>query len=412
VRKGLALAKRRFPDLASVGVDSWAVDHVLVDARGRPVHPVYAYRDGRTKALSRALQRRGLAKVYALTGIPNYPYNTSLQLQETLRSFPKLAPSIARCLFISDYFNFLLCGRMENELSISSHSQLIDVTGTDWSGKALAHFGIPANWFRKPSVSPRQLGAVNGAPGLESVKAILVPGHDTACAFTAMPATSDGSDLYLSSGTWSLIGFEAAKPVLGRNALRARISNERMGDGSYRPLRSSLGLWLVERLLVSFRQKQVSESAWRKIAGSARWKGQPQLLDLSDPSLFNPADMREAIDSQLRRNGARPPRELVGYLRLVIASIGEAHAASKSTFEALTGRSFKRILIVGGGSKNPLLCQSTANACGIPVVSFSLEGTAVGNIASQLLALGAIPSLASFRNDLGGFLKGKSYLPH
>src|ERR1017187_1907110 len=143
VRAGLIKARKQFPRLASVGVDSWAVDHVLVGRGGRLVFPVHAYRDGRTAAASERLGRSGIDRVYSLTGIPNYPYNTSLQLQETLSAHPGVAKVAARCLFISDYFNFLLSGRMENEFSVSSHSQLIDVHGTDWSPGALRFFGIP-----------------------------------------------------------------------------------------------------------------------------------------------------------------------------------------------------------------------------------------------------------------------------
>ena len=129
VRAGLVKAKGLFPRLASVGVDAWAVDHVLTDARGRPVFPFHAYRDTRTAAGSARLGARGIDRIYALTGIPNYPYNTSLQLEETLASSPGVAAVAARCLFIPDYFNFLISGRMINELSVASHSQLIASTG-------------------------------------------------------------------------------------------------------------------------------------------------------------------------------------------------------------------------------------------------------------------------------------------
>ena len=144
--------------------------------------------------LSKKLGRNGIDHVYAMTGIPNYPYNTSLQLKETIAAFPELIRSAARCLFISDYFNFLLSGKMANELSICSHSQLVDVRTRDWSTEALAYFGIPSRWFGRPALSPKGLGPVVGLPALKGVRSVLVPGQaDTACAFTAMPAASDGS---------------------------------------------------------------------------------------------------------------------------------------------------------------------------------------------------------------------------
>jgi rhamnulokinase len=412
VRAGLIMAKDQFSGLASVGVDTWAVDHVLVDVHGRLVHPVYAYRDSRTDKLSAQLGRNGIEQIYALTGIPNYPYTTSLQLKETLNAFPQIAGAVTRCLFISDYFNFLLSGRMENELSICSHSQLIDVHGRNWSAKALAYFGIPRRWFSNAALSPRKLGSVSGLPKLKGVQSVLVPGHDTACAFTAMPAEADGSDLYLSSGTWSLLGFESGTPVIGHEALAARVSNERMGNGRYRPLRSCLGLWLLEQTVAMFTSRPKNAETWAELNSAAAGAQRPAtLLDVTDSSLFNPPDMRGAINAQMRRCGARPPSHLAGYIRLITESLGRGHADSVKTFERLTGRRFKRILIVGGGSKNRLLCQATADASGIPVVSYSLEGTAVGNLASQLVALGAVHDLAEFRACFARQLKATTYSP-
>lgn len=409
---GLREAKRQFPRLASVGVDTWAVDHVLVDRRGRPVFPTHAYRDARTAKASARLARRGIADIYALTGVPNYPYNTSLQLQETLASFPGVAGVAARCLFIPDYFNFLLCGRMVNEISIASHAQLLDVHGTGWSGDALKFFGIPRAWFSAPALSPRKLGRVTGVPELAGVETILVPGHDTACAFAAMPAAADGADLYLSSGTWSLLGFESETPILGADALAARISNERMGDGRYRPLRSCLGLWLLEQTLPAFRERPQTAGAWKRLIAAAERASPPErLLDVTDASLFNPPAMRAAIDAQLAKQRVRAPRDLAGYVRLICDSLGRGHADAVRTFERLSGRQFRRILMVGGGSKNRLLCQATADAAGLPVVSFDLEGSAVGNLASQLIALGAVKDLATFRTQLARDLPQRVYRP-
>jgi rhamnulokinase len=412
VRAGLVKARRAFPRLASVGVDGWAVDHVLVDTEGRPVFPVHAYRDNRTAAASRRLGRRGIDRIYALTGIPNYAYNTSLQLQETLTSCPAIEKAASRCLFISDYFNFLISGRMVNELSVASHSQLIDVHGKDWSAGALGFFGIPRRWFEAPALSPLRLGGSGGIAELKGVLSVLVPGHDTACAFAAMPAKPDGSDLFLSSGTWSLLGMESVEALLGPRALEARVSNERAGDGSYRPLISCLGLWLLERVLTGFSSRPANPSEWRLlIAAASRAPTPPELLDLTDASLFNPPNMRAAIDSQLKGVGARVPSNLAGYVRLICASLGNRHADAVHALEGLSGRNFGRILMVGGGSQNRLLCQATADACRLPVASHSLEGAAVGNIAAQLVALGEVSDNASFRAAYARQLSSVAYLP-
>jgi rhamnulokinase len=412
VRKGLADAKDRFENIVSVGVDTWAVDHVLVNAKGRLVYPVHSYRDSRTQGLSAELDRNGLERIYALTGVPNYAYNTSLQLKETLESCPAIADAASRCLFLSDYFNFLISGRMENEFSICSHSQLINVAGKTWSRDAFEFFGIPRHWFSKPALSPARLGPVTGLPGFGGVQSILVPGHDTACAYAAMPAAEDGSDLYLSSGTWSLLGFESKVPLTGLEALKARVSNERMGNGGYRPLRSCLGLWLLEQTLPHFTSRPANPMAWERLILDAAMLPPPKILiDVTDPTLFNPPNMRAAIDGQLRKARAKLPRNLAGYMRLICDSLGRGHAQAVGTFERLAKRKFKRILMVGGGSKNSLLCQSTADAAQLPVVSFSLEGAAVGNLGSQIIALGAVEDLATFRRDIGSRLEMKTYQP-
>ncbi len=413
LRKTAAALPRR-TTLASVGVDTWGVDYALVNDAGRLVFPVHAYRDARTQAGLRRLgnTRAALDRVYAATGIPNVFYNSSLQLEEVVARCPAVEDLATRCLFLPDYFNYLLSGRMANELTIASTSQLLDVHSTDWSRPALDHFRVPPQWFSKPVLSGTKLGLIKGFPELKGAKVVAVPGHDTACAYDAMPAAPDGSDLYLSSGTWSLVGFESDVPVLGAGALSARISNERIGDGRYRPLTNVIGLWLLEGTLKDFATRPQNDREWAALITAADKLPAPgTLLDVTDPALANPSSMRAVIDGQLRRRRVKPPANLAGYMRLICDSLGRGHADAMRAFERMANRTFKRILMVGGGSKNRLLCQATADAAGIPVVSFNLEGTAVGNLASQLIALGAVKDLATFRRHLGATLEQKVYRP-
>jgi rhamnulokinase len=413
LRKTAALLPRH-AKLSSIGVDTWGVDYALVNDAGRLVFPVHAYRDSRTQAGLKRLgnTRAALARVYAATGIPNVFYNSSLQLEEVVASCPAIADLATRCLFLPDYFNFLLSGRMENELSIASTSQLLDVHSTDWSRPALDHFRIPPHWFSKPVLAGTKLGRIREFPELAGAQVIAVPGHDTACAYDAMPAAPDGTDLYISSGTWSLVGFESDTPVLGAEALAARISNERIGDGRYRPLTNVIGLWLLEGTLKDFASRPSSDAQWAALITAAEKLPAPAaLLDVVDPAFANPPSMRAAIDAQLKRRKLAAPKNIAGYMRLICDSLGRGHADAMRAFEKMGGRKFRRILIVGGGSKNRLLCQATADAAGVPVVSFALEGTAVGNLANQLIALGAVRDLATFRRHLGANLKQKVYSP-
>jgi rhamnulokinase len=409
---GLKKAKALAPKLVSCGIDVWGCDTVLVDEKGRLVFPSHAYRDTRTDRLHKQLARDGLTKVYGWTGIPNLSYNTSLQLQELLISFPGLSDMADRCLWLPDYFNFLLSGRMENEISVASTSQLLDVRSNAMSRSALNYFHIPPHWFSEPKLSPAKLGRVKAIPELRDVQVVLVPGHDTSCAYDAMPAAEDGSDFFISSGTWSLMGFEADEPVLGPHALKEVVCNERLGDGRYRPLKTIPGLWLLEQTLPSFSARPKTNAEWNRLIKAASGAAHPKAsINLRDRALFNPKSMKEVIDRQLRKKRVRSPSDLAGYTRLICESVGEGHAKAVRTFENMTGRTFKRILIVGGGSKNALLCQATANHARIPVVSFALEGTATGNIANQLVALKAVKDLKTFRRQLSRRLKKTVYRP-
>jgi len=423
VQIGLQAAVAALPrgaHLDSVGVDTWGCDHVLLNDAGRLVFPIHAYRDGRTQAGLKRLgdTRAALERIYGATGIANAFYNTSLQLEETVASCPAIEDLATRCLFLPDYLNYLLSGKAAVEISIASTSQLLDVHGKDWSRPALEHFRIPPGWFSPPVMAGTRLGTLRKSiagksAALKGTKVIAVPGHDTSCAYDAMPASPDGTDLYLSSGTWSLVGFESDQPVLGAGALAARISNERTGDGRYRPLTNVIGLWLLEGTLKDFAARPKNDREWAALITAAeKLPVSTTLIDVIDPALANPVSMRATLDAQLQRRGAHPPRDLAGYVRLICDSLGHGHADAKNAFERLAGRSFKRILMVGGGAKNRILCQSTADAAGIPVIAFDLEGSAVGNIASQLIALGGVKNLAVFRRLLGSTLEQRVYQPH
>jgi len=417
VQKGLRAAVAMLPrgaTIASVGVDTWGVDHVLVNDTGRIVFPVHAYRDARTQAGMQKLKntRAALARIYDATGIPAVFYNSSFQLAETVASCPAVTDLATRCLFLPDYFNYLLSGRMENGFAVASTSQLLDVHGNDWSRSALDYFRLPALWFTTPVPAGTKLGRVRGIPGLEKASVIAVPGHDTTCAYDAIPAAADGSDILLSSGTWSLAGFESPTPVLGAEALAARVANDRTGRGEFRPLINLIGLWLLEGTLKAFATHPSTDAQWTAlIRAAARLPAPARLLDVNDPVFTNPPSMKAAIDTHLKRHKARPPRDLAGYARLIFDSLGRGHAEVIAKLERLSGRKFKRVLIVGGGSRNNLLCQATADASGLPVVSFSLEGTAVGNMANQLIALHAVRDLTTFRSHLAASLARKEYQP-
>lgn len=448
IQTGLRAAAAALPKgakLASVGVDTWGVDYVLTNDAGRIVFPTHAYRDCRTQAGLTHLSntRAALDRIYAATGIPAVFYNSSFQLAETVEKCPAITDLATRCLFLPDYFNFLLSGKMANGLSIASTTQLLDVHGDDWSRVALDYFRVPPIWLTKPVPSGTKLGRVKPEVGrtgpvrsarpsdpLKDTQVIAVPGHDTTCAYDAMPAAVDGTDIFLSSGTWSLVGFESDQPLLGPAALTARVANDRTGRGEYRPLVNVIGLWMLEQTLKDFASRPKNDREWAALITAAEelpsWGAgdsargskrsaarSPQTpgLDMIFAEFGNPPSMKAAIDAQLKRRKLARPKTLAGYVRLICDSLGAGHALAIRDFEKLSGRTFKRILMVGGGAKNRLLCQATANASGRPVHAFALEGSVVGNLANQLIALKAVKNLAAFRASLASDLKQTIYQP-
>jgi rhamnulokinase len=417
VHRGIHLLGAAMPHdskVASIGVDTWGADHVLVNRVGRITFPPHAYRDARTEPVLRRLQSSPscLARLYRTTGIPDAYYNTSVQLAELVETFPAIRNMADRCLFLSDYFNFLLSGQMANGLAAAGTSQLLDVESERWSYTALKHFGIPRKWFSPPIRSGTRIGTASQIMDINAALVLAVPGHDTTCAYDAIPSLTPGSEILISSGTWSLVGFESPVPLLGVGSLKARIANDRDGRGGYRPLINVSGLWLLERTLADLGARPETSEGWTNLIKAAEALPRPaRLLDIGDIRLANPPSMKAAIDQQIRDREIDAPKTIAGYVSLICHSLAYGHAAAIRNLERLSGKRFCRVVIVGGGSRNRLLCQATADESGLPVISFGLEGSAVGNIANQLIGLSVVRDLGSFRQAIGAHLEHTAYLP-
>lgn len=411
IKAGLLKATQLYPRLASCGVDTWGVDYAMLDAGNRLVFPVHAYRDVRTEPLLAGILEAGDdRKIYEWTGIPGINYNTILQLSESVKAVPSLKDSVARILNLPDYFNFLLSGEMRNEVSILSTGQLLDIGSMEYSTENFDYHGVPLNWFKPAAKAGERLGAIKDVDGLDGVEVILVPGHDTSAAFEAIPPV--GNDLLVSSGTWMLVGALTEKPIAGEAGYALGVSNERAGDGSYRPNKINMGLWLLEQILPAFKERPSDDAGWLSLIEAAEAEPPPAVrIDIRDRALFNPADMKVAINDNVRAQGGEPPASLAGYVRLICDSLGAGVADVAAKFADILGTDFDNIVIVGGGSKNRLLSQRIADFAGLPVTSYALEATSVGNMAYQLRALGAVDSLAEFHSILARGLQATVYKP-
>jgi len=376
---------------ASVGVDTWGVDYVLVDRHNRRVGDCVAYRDGRTAPVLNVLPDDWL---YGRTGIAKQPFNTVYQLMATPKE--ELAQA-DRCLMMPDYFHFLLSGVKANEYTDASTGALLNAETRTWDGDVLTAAGIPARLFPEPPVQPSvQLGVLLPQVAAEAgfgCRVILPASHDTGSAYLAVPALDDRA-VTLSSGTWSLLGVENRFPVTGEAARAAGFSNEGGYGGTVRFLRNIMGLWMMQCI----RHELNDRYTYAELAELAqRGAAYAPVVDVADNRFLAPASMIDEVKAALAQQGAPPPDGLPELLRCVLHSLAASYRSGIRALEELTGKRFTALHIVGGGSRNRALNQWTADETGLPVYAGPVEGTALGNVIAQLIALGEIESLARAR---------------
>jgi len=402
-------------ELASIGIDSWGVDYGLVDASGallgNPVH----YRDRRTEGAVARLQTRITAEeLYAVTGIQQLALNTIYQLTAAAGT-PQLGAA-ATLLLIPDLLVYWLTGQAGAEVTNASTTGLLDVTAQTWATSLMQRAGLPPGIFpplRQPGeVVGDLLPGPAGTAGLRApLPVIAVGSHDTASAVAAVPAASPAF-AYISSGTWSLAGLELTAPVLSEESRLANFTNEAGIDGTVRYLRNVTGLWLLQECVRCWGSAAGSLESLLLLAAAA-----PALrfvIDADDPVFLPPGDMPGRIVSWLSSRGLPAPSEPAEIVRCILDSLALAYRRALLAAQSLSGRHADVVHIVGGGSRNELLCQLTADALGLPVVAGPAEATALGNVLVQARSLGAAPaSLDGMRALLrsSGGLSLRSYLP-
>ncbi|MFD5317460.1 rhamnulokinase family protein [Streptomyces sp. NPDC127098] len=379
--------------LAGVGIDSWAVDYGLLDGSGallgNPVH----YRDARTDGVGeRVAELLSPAELYAATGLQYLPFNTVYQLVAAQGS-PQLAAA-RRLLLIPDLMAYWLTGEQGTELTNASTTQLIDPRTRDWSSGVARTLGIDLGLFpplRGPGdPAGRLLPEVLAETGLTGpVPVTAVGSHDTASAVAGVPA-ADERFAYIATGTWSLAGVELDAPVLGEESRRANFTNELGVDGTVRYLRNIMGLWLLQECLREWAADGGSSELGPLLAAAGRATPLRSVVDAGDPEFIAPGRMPERIAAACRRTGQPEPRDRAETVRCVLDSLALAHRAAVFDARRLSGRVVDTVHIVGGGAHNELLCQLTADACGLPVVAGPAEAAALGNVLVQARAAGAV----------------------
>ncbi|HYO38378.1 MAG TPA: rhamnulokinase family protein [Nocardioidaceae bacterium] len=382
----------------SVGIDSWAVDYGLLDEQGRLLGDPYCYRDARTVGMAEKVRSVvGDEELYAVTGLQHLPFNTIYQLAaETSLS------RAGTMLLIPDLLGYWLTGAIGAEATNASTTQLYDVRTRTWATGLAERVGVPAGLLprlREPGevvgTLHRQAARATGLPAGTPV--VAVGSHDTASAVVGVPASTDTSFAYISSGTWSLVGTELDRPVLTEEARAANFTNEGGVDGTVRLLRNVMGLWVLSETMRTWGRDGPEDLAeLLSAAGTAPAFG--PVVDVDGPAFLPPGDMPARIAAACEATGQRPPATPGETVRCILESLALAYRRQVRAVGVLSGRPVDVVHVVGGGARNRLLCQLTADACGVPVLAGPVEAAALGNVLVQARTLGAdLPDLAAMR---------------
>ena len=387
---GLKECKKLDKIPVSVGIDTWGVDYALIDADGKVIGDVYAYRDGRTEEpIKKVHEIIPFETLYKRTGSQFQIYNTIYQLY-TDKLSGKLDKA-ERFLMMPDFFNYLLTGVMKNEFTNASTTGLMSAKTRDWDMETVKELGLPEKLFKELSDPATLVGNLKPEIAKEigyDLKVVLPATHDTASAVMAVPEI--GQPLYISSGTWSLLGIESPVAISTEEALKENFTNEGGYERSTRFLKNIMGLWMIQCVRREYNKKY----SWGDfVTLSKEVKDFDSIVDVNDNSFLAPASMIKAIKDYCRKTGQKVP-ETPGEIALcVYDSLAVCYKRAVETVERVTGYKFDTIHIVGGGCQNAYLNELTAKRTGRHVVAGPVEATAIGNALSQLLYDGAVKNI-------------------
>jgi sugar (pentulose or hexulose) kinase len=416
VKTGIAKACAKYGDaVVSVGVDTWGVDYGLIGGDGKLLEQPYAYRDERTQGMEAAIcERVPREEVYRATGIQFAFYNTLLQVFAAVSSGSEAVAQAERLLFTPDLINYWLTGRQVNERSIASTSQMYNPHTGTWATDLLERLGIPTRMLGDivdPGTVLGELTAeVRKETGAQALKVVAPGCHDTACAVAAVPATGD-SHAYLSSGTWSIMGIESPEPVTTAEALSSGFTNEGGVFGTTRVLRNICGLWLLEECKRTWAEAGEDHTYEELLAMAAQAPPFAAVVDPDSPDFATPGDMPARIRAFCERTGQTPPADKGSVIRTALESLALKYRSVFAQLETFMQRTLDTLHIVGGGTKNEMLNQFTANALDRRVVTGPVEATAAGNVMMQMVATGQLASLDEGRALIRDSFETGTYEP-
>ena len=400
---------------ATVGIDTWGVDYVLLDENDCVLGDAVAYRDSRNEGMDKVVSGFiSPADLYARTGIQKQPFNTIYQLMAQKQEAPEQVAAAKRLLMIPEYLNFLLTGVKMSEYTISSTTNLLDARAKDWDKELIEMLGLPVEIFGELCMPGNTVGQllpeIQAQVGFDAT-VILPATHDTGSAFLAVPAKDDNA-VYLSSGTWSLLGVENEIAITTPQSHKANFTNEGGAWYRYRYLSNIMGLWMIQSVrrelngvnyVIGKERRETTGKKWSfpdLISEAEKEEGFPSMVDVNASCFLAPESMIQAIKDECARTGQVVPETVGQIMQCVYTSLSACYRDAIQALEGLTGKHYTSINIVGGGCQDSYLNRRTALATGRKVYAGPVEGTAIGNLLVQMIAGGDLSDLAAARKAI------------
>ena len=413
--EGLRIAARKGVEITSIGIDTWGVDFVCVGKDGGFLRQPYSYRDPHTVGAPEAFFTRiPRSHVYGWTGIQVMNFNSLFQLDTLRRNHDSALAAADKLLFMPDALSYMLTGQMVTEYTIASTAQLVNANTCRLEDALLQEIGLTQAHFGRFVYPGEKIGGlteeVQRITGLGAVPVIAVAGHDTASAVAAVPAR-DEHFAYLSSGTWSLMGIETEEPIITEESYKNNFTNEGGIEGTTRFLKNITGMWLLEQCRKEW-EKAGRAYAYSEIVELA---GQAvpfvRFVDPDDPRFANPTCMTKAIAGYCEETGQPVPETDADFIRCIFESLALRYNEVIRMLKGMAPFQIDRLHVIGGGSKNNLLNQFTANAIGMPVIAGPSEATAIGNGMVQARSAGIVSTRWEMRQLIADSIQTETFLP-
>ena len=413
ILEGLKACKEKGMVPKTLGIDTWGVDFVLLDEEDAVIGDAVAYRDSRTAGMDVLVEENiPPEQLYSRTGIQKASYNTVYQLMALRQEHPEQMEKADWLLMTPDYYNFLLTGVKKNEYTIASTSNLVNAESKQWDREVIGKLGFPQRIFHDLAMPGTEVGEFLPEIAAEvgfNAKVILPATHDTGSAFLAIPALDDNA-VYISSGTWSLLGVENENPVTTPESFIQNFTNEGGAWGRYRYLRNIMGLWIIQSIRRELNGTNYVQGRQNRSANVKQWSF-PDLIaaaradvdfssivDVNRDCFLSPDSMIQTIQDECARTKQRVPQTVGEIMQCVYRSLAVCYRDAIRGLEKITHRHYTSINIVGGGCQDSYLNQYTAKTTALTVYAGPVEGTAIGNLIVQMCYAGEFPGLQAARD--------------